>query len=252
MENNVLCDNKFICSHKKECKKSHSGKFYEGQLHHIGKNYDLTANNKPLRIMVVGQEYGHKPRHVTLEKRYEKIMLNQKDGYSFNERNPHMKGTTSVLRLLFGKGLGVDYESEWINLDNGEKCHIFDACVLVNYLLCSALKEGKGMTGCSTNTMKNNCFEHFRKTIDILEPNIIIIQGITIWKWVKWSFDDEPIKKAQNLYQVKFNKSKALIASFAHPSTRTKDNWGRNHKTEYLIKTVKPTIAKIQEIMKYL
>jgi hypothetical protein len=253
MESNILCDNEFICPHYKKCRKSHLGIFYKGQLSHVGKSYDLTINNKPLRIMVAGQEYGHKPQHVTLKDRYERIMATQDEWY-FNNRNPHMKGTTSVLRLLFGKNLGVDYESEFLNLKEGEQCHIFDAFALVNYLLCSALSEDQGMAGKSTPIMKKNCSEHFRKTIEILEPNVIIVQGKGIWKWVKNSFDNiESISRAENLYRVDFNNSKAVIASFTHPSARNiKYNWGLNHNTNYLIKTVKPTIAKIQRIMEYI
>jgi len=250
MKNNVLNNNKFICPHYIECKGSHSGIFYTGQLHHIGNNYDIKINNKIFRIMIVGQEYGHKPKNVTLEKRYEMIMSCQDECY-FNNRNPHMKGTTSVLRLLFMKKLGTDFESEWIELSNGDKIHIFDAFSLVNFLMCSALKKSEGMAGKSTTVMKNNCCEHFKKTIKIIEPNVIIIQGKNIWKWIEYLFDDiVAIKGSKNLYKAEYNKKSIIIASFTHPSARKYIyNWGLTYNTEYLLKIIKPTIKKIQKII---
>lgn len=53
-------------------------------------------------------------------------------------RNPHMRGTTSALRILFGNGLGADWEGEFVTTVNGERFHVFDAFALVNVLLCSA------------------------------------------------------------------------------------------------------------------
>ena len=247
-----ILNNKFICCHYSECKKSHSGKFYEGQPYHIGKYYDLKINKKPFRIMIVGQEFGHKKKKITLKEKFMKEMCCPgEEDWIFKKRNPHMKGTTSVLRLLFGKDLGVDYESEWINMTNGKKCHIFDAFALVNYLFCSALKEGHGMAGHSTRKMKNNCREHFKNTVKRLKPNVIIVQGFMIGEWIKDSFDDiKPISGTKIIYQAKLNNFSTNIAFFSHPSSRGKKlNWGSNDHTEYLLKTVKPSVKKIQQII---
>jgi len=250
MKRNVLNNNKFICCHYRECKKSYSGDFFEGQSYHIGKFYDVKINKKPFRIMVVGQELGRRKRKLTIDDRYMKMLSPEEEGWVFDERNSHMKGTTSVLRLLFGKNLGVDYESEFLDMTNGKKCHIFDAFAFVNYLLCSALKEGQGMAGKSTCTMKNNCFEHFRNTVKILKPNVIIVQGKVIWEWIKDSFDNiKPYPRSEIIYQAKVNNFSAIVASFIHPSVRNKDNWGNNDHTKYLLETVRPTVKKIQKII---
>ena len=256
MKSNVLNNNKFICCHKSECKKSYSGDFFEGQSYHIGKYYDLKINKKPFRVMVVGQELGHRERKLTLKDRYIEMGSPEEENWTFNGRNgdkgrnPHMKGTTSVLRLLFGKNLGVDYESEFLDMTNKKKCHIFDAFAFVNYLLCSALKEGKGMAGKSTRTMKNNCFEHFSNTVRILKPNVIIVQGKVIWEWIKDSFDEiKHYPGSEIIYQAKVNNSSAIVAFFTHPSVRNEDNWGNNDHTKYLLETVKPTVKRIQKII---
>jgi uracil-DNA glycosylase len=248
-KSNILMDNKFICSSYKECKKSHSGLFYKGQLHHVGKKYDLAINKVPIRIMVVGQEWGHEDNLLTFKQNYNSKIECGKT--NFNDRNPHMKGTTSVLRLLFNIGLGIKNESEKIYFDNGEKCHIFDAFSLVNFLICSALIEGKGMAGHSSTIMKQNCQEHFKNTMDILDPNIIIVQGKGFWKWVYNSFNDiKLLPKSDVLYETKINGNPVIIASFTHPSARRYIyNWGLNDHTDYLIKIVKPNVKRIQNYL---
>src|SRR5213080_1029391 len=115
-EAHVLRKENFICSSEQPCKESHLGTFYAGQLPHIGTHYDLTRNGVPFRVVVVGQEYGHPPPFVDLVKRRTMIVDQSgagsrfRAGSGFPSRNPHMKGCTSVLRLLFGKDLGSDYE----------------------------------------------------------------------------------------------------------------------------------------------
>ena len=77
-------------------------------MSHVGKHYDLTVNGQELRIVVVGQEYGSRHRCHTLEERT--AMGNRSTG--FQGRNAHMKGTTSLLRLMLGRRTGSDPEGE--------------------------------------------------------------------------------------------------------------------------------------------
>ena len=37
---NVL-SSEFVCPNYEQCKSSHAGRFFEGQLHHVGNSYDL-------------------------------------------------------------------------------------------------------------------------------------------------------------------------------------------------------------------
>jgi hypothetical protein len=71
-EQNVLNNGRFICSAEQECRKSHQGNFYAGQLPHVGTHYDLTLNGAPFRIVVVGQEYGHGPKSQSTSSRGER------------------------------------------------------------------------------------------------------------------------------------------------------------------------------------
>lgn len=251
LEKNVLA-NKFLCKMHLQCKSSHDGIFYEGQLHHIGNFYDLTYKQKPYRIVIVGQEYGHKPARVTLEKRYKNIMNSAtkkrfKALDNFGHRNPHMRGTTSVLKALFGFQLSTFYEDEFITID-GSKQHIFDSFALVDYLLCSAVPFEGSKKGKSTNEMKKNCRKHFRNVIKILEPNIIIVQGKQFFPWIKKSFDFSK-NISENLYKSNIDFNEYLVASFTHPSAHFPYNWGANEKTQYLLNTVLPTVSKIRSII---
>ena len=243
-ENNGCKNNKFICPNKTICKKSHQEIFGKAQFHHIGKKYDLKINDKEIRIVIVGQEFGRKENFITLESNYLEKMECGEDEYK--ERNQHMKGTTNVLRLLFGIGLGTDHESEYLTFENGKKHHLFDAFSLVNYLLCSAIGKNESMMGKSNSIMRNNCQIHFKNIISILEPTILIVQSKGFWKWIENSFANiKSISKKKPLYIAEINGKIVYIASFSHPSCRNKYNWGLHDHTEYLFNVVKPTVKNI-------
>ncbi len=241
----------FTCRHYEACRSSHAGTFYEGQLHHVGRFYDVVSGGVPFRVVVVGQEYGEGPARVSCEARYHVVMgtgLGQrfKAGDGYTARNPHMKGTTSVLRLLFGIRLGADHDSEFLTI-GGERCHIFEVFALVNYLLCSAVHTDQGTRGQATPTMKKNCQEHFRKALEILEPVVIVVQGKSFWRWVRGAFD-EVTQEAKDLpvYIVRLGSIQAFVAVFTHPSARFPHNWGANDHTPYLRQTMEPSVAWIR------
>jgi hypothetical protein len=244
---NVLIGDRFICPSYLSCKQSYNDIFYEGQLHHVGNYYDVMASSHPYRVMVVGQEYGHGPSHVTLEARQKMILEETGLRKTFNNRNPHMRGTTNVLRLLFDIPLGTAYESEFVQVESGQKVHLFDMFALVNYLLCSAVTEEEGRRGKSTNTMRDNCLKHFSAALDILEPNMIVVQSKGYWNWVKKAFTQvAPV--TNELFISEIHGEKVAIAVFTHPSTPDKKhNWGRDEKTPYLLETVVPTAYLIRE-----
>lgn len=245
---NVLSPAGFRCNSMAECSGSHRGTFIEGQLHHVGRHYDLQVNGRSFRIAVVGQEYGHGEPLVDLAHRTKMVAEESGLGRRFRAdaghqaRNPHMRGTTSVLRLLVGAGLGTDYESEFLDL-SGERAHIFDAFALTNYLLCSAIVGGS-KKGRSTTTMQRNCARHFSAAIKILAPVVMIIQGRGVRRWLNHVASDvESI--GDNLERAIIGGRPVLLANFTHPSVPSRDNWGINDRTPYLLNVVKPTIAAI-------
>ncbi len=248
LTDNVLGDD-FICSHYNACKSSHPDAFYEGQLHHVGKYYGVSFNGMPLRVVVVGQEYGHPPARVDCQARSKMFSYSALDcrfaaGQGYKGRNPHMKGTTSALRLIFGIPLGTDHNSEFLSIE-GKRVHIFDAFALVNYLLCSAVRDGS-TKGLSTETMLNNCRGHFRNIMNILEPSVVIVQGKTFWPSISESFDSVS-QVSDFVYKAKLGSHESFIAAFSHPSAHYPDNWGSNDHTEYLKNIVAPSIKIIHE-----
>lgn len=253
-QTHVLANGMFHCKHASVCEASHLNNggqnskqhFYKGQLHHIGKYYDLSTQDTAFRIMIVGQEYGHEPALVNFAERYDMLMDSAAIG--FKARNPHMKGTSSLLRLLHGLSLGTDHAGEFIQVD-GESVHLFDTFVLANYLLCSAL-TGNSAQGQATQTMKNNCAEHFAATLEMLKPSVLIIQGIGFWeKAIKQLFVGGLEKIDDTLYQANFRGNEILMGVFAHPSAAAYGFWGNSVASNYLLNTVKPTVEKMRELL---
>ncbi|MEZ4672926.1 MAG: hypothetical protein R2932_01625 [Caldilineaceae bacterium] len=118
---------------------------------------------------------------------------------------------------------------------------------MVNYLLCSAHSTKRSKRGESTATMRRNCNEHFRATLEILEPTVLIVEGKSIWPNVRWAFDtltpvDEPLYRAEIAGRAFF------ALSFTHPSSMHPHNWGINAETPYLLKVVVPTVERLQDL----
>jgi hypothetical protein len=123
----LTADLGFICRHWDQCRTScRTPNFYEGQLHHIGHHYDLEIDGRPTRIVIVGQEYGHSPPRVSLKKRHFTESGNTK---GFRGRNPHMRGTTTLLRLVLGRDPGEDFAGEQLLVK--PPIHIFEGFALV-------------------------------------------------------------------------------------------------------------------------
>ncbi len=255
----VLRGRDFICRHCEACMQSHSGRFIPGQLNAPGACFDLLVSqgerSTPLRVMIVGQEVGGGEGRVSMARRKERVMSvglerhYRREG-DFAGRNQHMKGVTNALRLLFDRGLGSNYEGEWITLSDGSRHHLFECFALVNYLLCSAISadpQARAKRGESTATMRRNCNEHFRATLEILEPTVVIVEGKSFWKNVRRAFDNvQPLDERGNLYQARIGEQRTLIASLAHPSAMHPHNWGSNERMPYLLDVVAPTIERLR------
>ncbi len=179
MEENVLGENKaHKCNRESDCKHSCEIKnydFYFGQLHHVGELYDVKRNDKPFRIMVSGGEYGSKESR-SMKQRQGDISLLPKP------KNPHMRSTLSVLQILFGQPLNLNDIS--VNI-NGKDQSIFTTFALANFLLCT----GKKPHGFATDEMEKNCGHHYKKAIEILKPQIIILQGVRSREFFKNEYD---------------------------------------------------------------
>jgi hypothetical protein len=253
VDTNLLAQEKFLCTHYEGCAASCRPKdqFRAGTMSHVGRHFDLFRDGKPLRIVIVGQESGL-PKDsklaagVSLDARYRQIHddsgLHRRynsDG-SHSGRNPHMRGTTSALRIIFGTGLGKDHEGEVICPTNADPFHIFDGFALVNRLLCSA-GPANSSRGRPTKTMFRNCSEHFAATLKILEPTILILQGRAVAKQVEAVLARDRVYN-DFLYEAYVDNRRVLVCSFSHPSAHGKLRWGDSLNAEYLTNFVVPTL----------
>lgn len=228
-----------VCPSAAECKASAAGNdFHEGQLSHVGEHYDLSRDGQPLRVMVVGQEYGHAPGHVGLASRRQMILTNSGRNSSYyagdgrGARNPHMRGTTTILRLLSGGQPGDDRAGEFLDLESGERVHLFDAFALVNVLLCSATAPGNSQ-GRSTAVMRRNCLRHFAETLSILQPTVVVLQGKGVADWTAPVF--RSLEQVNELVdRVEYEGGEALRYSLSHPAARGDQRWGDRLDAPYV------------------
>lgn len=242
---NVHNGTSMTCPHEAECRASKPNNyFYEGQLSHVGRNYDLEVDGQPLRIVVVGQEYGHWHSFVSLAERTA-MVAGKSAAVGFKGRNPHMKGTTSTLRLLLGRQPGDDVAGE--ALSDG---HLFDGFALVNVLLCSSLDAPRdpsqfgGGKGRSSPTMRRNCIPHFMRTLDILDPTLVVLQGQGVRKWVGHELGIGSSGPVQSTCSI--NGHDVTVLTFDHPSAGGNSGyWGNSIKSKYLLETVGPAIRAV-------
>lgn len=223
-------------------------------MSHVGRRYDLAVGGRPLRIVVVGQESGlpkgagahGRERRVSLETRYEAIhdvsglQRRYRAGSGYSGRNPHMRGTTQALRVVFGKGLGTSHEDEFVTPTKGRSFHLFDGFALVNRLLCSAGPCG-GSEGHPTSTMFANCVEHFIATLRILEPTLVIVQGKRVERRTCDVFKLHR-SLSDHLHEARFEGRKILLCAFSHPSAHGSLRWGDSLEAPYLTQVVVPTL----------
>ena len=220
----------FICSdYAGCCRPSREGfYFHEGQMSHLGRHYDLEIDGRPTRIVIMGVHYGQPRECVDLEERRE--MISERAQQGFSERNPHMAGVTSTLRLLLGRELGTDEEGEKLM----QNAHIFDGFALVNYLLCSALKEPRdpsqkgGGKAHSSSAMRRNCSRHLKKTLEILDPTLIVVHGLGVRDWM---LKNQLLAHGKSPGEMQVNKNRVDVLIFTHPSAGGKYGyWGRASK----------------------
>jgi len=231
----------FLCPQFDACRASHPGTFHEGQVHHVGDHYDLAVSGIPLRIVIVGQEYGHGPARVGPSARSEMVMESAGKVLGFNGRNPHMQGTTTALRVLLGRSPADDPEGEWIEA-GGRLFHLFEAFALANYLLCSA--TAGSMRGKATRTMLGNCARHFRTVMHILEPTVVVCQGKGFFRYVADVLGVP--RTTDNLFRYRIGGTEGVGVGLNHPSTPHWDHgWAKLHQP-YLAGTVVPLLQQLR------
>lgn len=263
-QNNILCGDEFICKSASECRGSVANglKFYEAQLSHVGGRYDIVKNGKELRIVVSGIEFGPAPAKVDADARL-KMVLNEtgikKRYYSEKNhgyRNPHMRGTTLLLRriLLGSESLKdyADWESEFVGVtgqvEDNHNNHIFNMFALVNFRLCSV--RGNNARARSSQLTLLKCSAHYLTTLEILEPTLVVFQGKNKFKDVLKAahISDCWQQKSEHLGYFKRNGLKFVTCEFSHPASPTMF-WGDKPTRPYFKEHVLPTLGQALKVM---
>ena len=240
----LLADGSFLCRHYTPCSASRRPPQYEfkdGQLSHVGRHYDLVVGDRETRIVVVGQEYASDRPLVGLGRRRSQIEASGHRGWK--RRNPHMRGTTSILRCLLGREPGTDSAGEQLFI-GARDAHLFGGFALVNRLLCSAIgvESGKGR---SSGTMRRNCSRHFVTNLTILEPTVVVIQGQGVRSWIARDGIGLPPSRSELVETAVIGGTKADVVTFVHPSALGSYGcWGNSHRSKYLMETVMPSIRE--------
>jgi uracil-DNA glycosylase len=136
--------------------------------------------------------------------------------------------------------MGTQHDSEFLDMD-GDRVHIFDCFALVNRLLCAAHLWGTS-TGDPTKPMFTNCERHFEATLQILEPTIVVIQGVKVWKRCRNVLIPRKAL-SKHLIECELDDRRVLVAPLTHPSARHPHRWD-SPTSAYFKEVVRPTLRR--------
>jgi len=241
----VLGAHGFCCPREHPCRASVKPNllYGAGQLSHVGRHYELSVAGRPLRILVLGMDTGRPDSGVTMAVR--RTQVYDRIPETFSRRNPHMRATTLALRALLGS-------EDW-SLPGGESfehagkpIHLLDGYAMANLRLCSAV-EPRSTRSRGTPVMGRNCLPHLRATIEILEPTVIVVQGLNVRRDVG-SLLRAVESLSKELEVAEFAGVRVVLASFIHPSyPGPKGNWSWP-RSPYFVNTVLPTLRRAQDL----
>lgn len=231
----------FRCRSEEGCRSSLDPTltFARGQLSYVGPRYDLIIGAKPYRVLVIAMDTGRTDELVTLEQRREQVFV--RIPQKFSERNPHMRGTTSALRVLFGGLPGMDASGEWLDI-GGESAHVFEAYAMANLRLCSAMQPGSTSSKGSI-VMSSNCLRHLEASVRILEPTVVVLQGKALRKSLK-PIVDEPLQLGPAVERVRLAGVPVVLASLSHPSYPGPAYGWAHLSAPYLANVVVPSLSQ--------
>lgn len=218
-------------------------------LPHIGLRYDCVRNRagNAFRILVMGRE-ALDEKKFSIAARTEQILSTGLK--PFSERNPHMKGTTILLKFILKDlcGLKFDQSKEEI-IDH---CHIFNYFALANWHIHGCFDGSNPKY--HYVSMTEIAGKNFIELIKILEPSIAILQGSTIWlndalnrisvfydglHWEHEGNDDFTVFRIRIGNKLMFNAIR-----FYHPTQRNSKSWTMEDDP-YFNKTIIPRLHNI-------
>ena len=217
------------CSSSMSCK--NKLKFYRTR---IGSNYD----NEPIKILVVGQEdVGEGKQYSCCEP-----CTMEDAGY-----NPHYLRTfyTVAQILLDSKDLPKGFNKE--HMSQGKLEDLQHSFALTNYYKCVFSDSNQNSDVHHSKTMEKHCSRHLLQEIEILKPDIVIIQGKNhknFWEQIDYCEVPETIKRIPvgnkeydiGLYKATVNNNAFFVIDSYHPTSRI---WAKDEMLEHFIHVLK-------------
>lgn len=234
---------RFCCASSGECRASvRADGFAAGQLSYVGDHYAVTVDDQPNRILVVSMQVGDDEAPVSMARRREQVRV--QIPRRFGDRNQHMAGVTTALRLLFARDLGADRAGEFLPTPAGD-VHVLDAYAMANSVLCSR-RPGEGREGAPSRRMIENCSRYLRTTVEVLEPTIIHSQGRGLRLSTHQAMEricDTVERVDDEIAFVTIGEVSAVWCSLKHPAR----NWGQLGR-QYLRDVAAPALRRTRSL----
>ena len=229
MYDSYYCKSDGRCKYYDECKSSidEENKFYSDRVK-VGENYGKIIEGKSIpKIIFCGLEGVHDGFH---GEAIPEINMNNKNSMpSLEECNPHYRGVRYVLSYILSglEGKTKPNSAKMEDLRKEEYKEYLKSFCLTNIYHCAFGNKGKKSGLPHSKQMKNHCQEIFFEEIDILEPNLVVIQAIsnvpnTLWKNMKsrYPFEKEIARAKRNdntsLYLLKNKNDKPFLCLWTY------------------------------------
>ena len=148
----------FHCQHANACAKAAGCSLSQGAEAHVGARY-----GKDLRLVVVSLDTGG--ANDSMDRRRHEIEGLHPNGAT----NPHMKGTTQLLEVIYGTESG----------------NLYELYAMTNAAKCSRGDAGRKKV---SRVLYQNCSEYVVPELTCLDPQMIVTQGNEAW----WALGAEP------------------------------------------------------------
>jgi hypothetical protein len=212
----------------------------------------MRRNGRPWQIVVVSMQTGEVESPITMPRR--RAQFTDRVREDFSQRNAHIKGVTSALRVLWGHSAGRDRAGELLATPEGP-IHVLDAHALVNTTLCSSIKVAGSRAGQGSDVMHSNCREHLRVVLERLEPTIVHSQGRradsrhpTPHRSMLEILDDVQWHDAEETVAIASLRGRQFVwNTVGHPSAKGKQAWQYPDSPKF-VNEVGPSLRRAHDL----